>query len=199
MKHDECVKQVGGKHGSLTSSKSWIGVLFVCHRITNFKPADFSQTLDPDKGEQIQPVRIQCSTLKPLHRHTEQILNSVNRAPQARLKQSYKTSFHTALDAYMQSFGAHACTADITMLRFCGTSSVSGSDQTALLVFCLSPYTAGVFYWAGGDLLYSTFSPLAAAIRHRASDRLRLEVRTFHACATECVSNRWSLSEKFGF
>lgn len=86
---------------------------------------------------------------------------------------------------------------------------MSGSDQTALLVFCLplspaSPLTLQVSFIEPAVIYCTLVFLLAPAIRHGGSDRLKLEVRTFHVRArgpqrTECVSNRRSLSEKFGF
>lgn len=93
----------------------------------------------------------------------------------------------------MQGCGAHACTADISMLVFGWTSayfSMSGSDQTTLLVFCLSlslppasPLTLQVSFIEPAVIYCTLVFLFALAIRYRVSDRLKLEVRTFHAHA----------------
>ena len=88
----------------------------------------------------------------------------------------------------MQSFGAHV-SAEV-IITFGGTSagfSESGSDQAALLVFCLSLLHLLLHCRCllfEPEVIYCTLVfLLAAAIRHRGSDRLKLEVRSVHVRA----------------
>ena len=130
----------------------------------------FSETLDSDEDAKHSHVRLCAPDVTPWSSLYDILLRrylSSERRQQIE-KQSHITSFRAALDACMQSFGAHGSTAGVTALHFVGPPLISRClvvIRRPLLVFCLlslpciSSYTAGVFYWASSDLLYPCFSP----------------------------------------